>query len=133
MERDTTSAVAGSSRRRFLRRVAGLAALAASLGSHRGSGPTARGSGPVREPGSQLPRIRIRSVDAYPVYINQRSDGLLDPPSFSADDDPRRWRYNGAFAQLPSAIIAVIKTDQGIAGSGWAPAGARQPRSFTAT
>jgi len=57
------------------------------------------------------------------VYINQRSDGLLDAPSFSSDDDPRRWRYGGPFQQLPSAIIAIIKTDQGITGFGMGAGG----------
>ena len=78
-----------SSRRDFLSRSAGLAAVAASAGI----AGTATGacSGPQPEDGDS-DRITIRSVDAYPVYINQRSEGLLDPPVFSGDDDPRRWR-----------------------------------------
>ena len=72
---------------------------------------------------AQVPPLRIRAVDAYPVYINQRSDGLLDPPTFESDEDPRRWRWGGPFEQLPSAIIAVIKTDQGITGFGMGAGG----------
>ena len=114
------------SRRRFLRDVGGLAALAASVGvpSESAARPAGRrGAAAGREGGEQPPSIRIRAVDAYPIYINQRSDGLLDAPSFSSDDDPRRWRYGGPFEQLPSAIIAVIKTDQGITGFGMGAGG----------
>ena len=67
--------------------------------------------------------IRIREVKAYPIYINQRSEGLLDAPVFDGDDDPRRWRFGGPFEQLPSAIIAVIKTDRGITGFGMGAGG----------
>ena len=99
------------SRRRFLRGVGGLAALAAAVGPPR----------PLFA--AQAPALRIRAVDAYPIYINQRSDGLLDAPTFSGDDDPRRWRWGGPFEQLPSAIIAIIKTDQGITGFGMGAGG----------
>ena len=98
-------------RRRFLRDVGGFAALAAAAG------------GPRHLLAAQTPALRIRAVDAYPIYINQRSDGLLDAPSFSGDDDPRRWRFGGPFEQLPSAIIAVIKTDQGLTGFGMGAGG----------
>ena len=27
--------------------------------------------------------LKVRSVDAYPIYINERSEGLLDSPNFS--------------------------------------------------
>ena len=104
-----------SSRRRFLRTIGGWAALAASLGEHEvtteATGLAAQGSD------------TIRSVEAYPVYINERSDDLLDPPTFSADDDPRRWTYGGPFSQLPSAIIAIIKTDAGLTGFGMGAGG----------
>ena len=70
-------------------------------------------SGETQERLIQAPRLRIRAVDAYPIYINRRSEGLLDPPSFEGDDDPRRWRWGGPFEQLPSAIIAIIKTGSG--------------------
>ena len=99
------------SRRRFLRGVGGLAALAAAVGA------------PRHLFAAQTPAQRIRAVDAYPIYINQRSDGLLDAPTFSGDDDPRRWRWGGPFEQLPSAIIAIIKTDQGITGFGMGAGG----------
>ena len=119
-----TSDVTMPSRRRFLRDVGGLAALAAAVGAPRESaaGPLGRRSA-AAERAAQPPLIRIRAVDAYPVYINQRSEGLLDAPSFSSDDDPRRWRYGGPFEQLPSAIIAIIKTDQGITGFGMGAGG----------
>ena len=97
-------------RRRFLRGIGGFAAMAASVG-------------PTRTLATQTDRVTIQEVNAYPIYINQRSDGLLDPPTFSGDDDPRRWRYGGPFEQLPSAIIAIIKTDQGITGFGMGAGG----------
>ncbi len=99
------------SRRRFLRDAGGLAALAAAAGGRR------------HLLAAQTPALHIRAVDAYPIYINRRSDGLLDAPSFSGDDDPRRWRFGGPFEQLPSAIIAVIKTDQGLTGFGMGAGG----------
>ena len=113
-----------SSRRDFLGRSAGLAAVAASAGI---AGPTAAAG--IRAPGGRVPQeddtqgLKVRSVDAYPVYINQRSEGLLEPPVFSGDDDPRRWRYGGPFEQLPSAIIAIVKTDAGIVGFGMGAGG----------
>ena len=99
------------SRRRFLQHVGGFAALAATI------------SGRPHLLTAQTPALRIRAVDAYPIYINQRSDGLLDAPTFTGDDDPRRWRWGGPFEQLPSAIIAIIKTDQGITGFGMGAGG----------
>ena len=99
------------SRRRFLQ-TAGFTAMAAALGRR-----------PAAAAGAQPPALRIRAVDAYPIYINQRSDGLLDAPTFSSDDDPRRWRWGGPFEQLPSAIIAIIKTDQGVTGFGMGAGG----------
>jgi L-rhamnonate dehydratase len=99
------------SRRRFLRETGGFAALAATIGA------------PRHLFAAQTPALRIRAVDAYPIYINQRSDGLLDAPTFSGDDDPRRWRFGGPFEQLPSAIIAIIKTDQGLTGFGMGAGG----------
>ena len=111
-----------SSRRTFLSRGAGLAAVAASTGFVGGASTAAAAGRPSQEDGSS-DRIRISSVDAYPVHINQRSEGLLDPPVFSGDDDPRRWRYGGPFEQLPSAIIAIVKTDAGIVGFGMGAGG----------
>ncbi|MDA1091971.1 MAG: hypothetical protein O3A25_01680 [Acidobacteria bacterium] len=99
------------SRRRFLRQTGGFAALAATIGT------------PRTLLGTQAPAVRVRAVDAYPIYINERSDDLLDTPTFSGDDDPRRWRFGGPFEQLPSAIIAIIKTDQGITGFGMGAGG----------
>ena len=129
---DPTVGVPGRpTRRRFLsglgRGIGGLAALAAGLGA--GSGPAGaaavgRGRGPgASAAAAQGPRITVRAVDAYPIYIGPRSDGLLDPPVFDSDDDPRRWRWGGPFEQLPSAIIAVVKTDQGIVGFGMGAGG----------
>ena len=121
-EADVLGEATVPSRRRFLRSVAGLAALAASVGpgrrrleaEHTGSAAPAR---------RQQARLTIRAVDAYPVYINRRSEGLFDSPTFSSDDDPRRWSYGGPFSQIPSAIITVIKTDEGITGFGMGAGG----------
>ena len=127
MSHPTDDSVRRPSRRRFLGGLGGFAALAASFGATRGAAGTplrgvpAAGAGAAVE--MQGPRITVREVDAYPIYINQRSDGLLDPPVFESDDDPRRWRWGGPFQQLPSAIIAVIKTDQGIVGFGMGAGG----------
>ena len=112
-----------SSRRRFLRGIGGFAALAASFGASRGAGGGARAETGGAALELQGPRITVREVEAYPVYINQRSEGLLDPPAFDGDDDPRRWRWGGPFEQLPSAIIAVVKTDQGLVGFGMGAGG----------
>ena len=110
------------SRRRFLRSSAGMAALAASIGS--GHSELEAGESDVESSTRpQQAALTIREVDAYPVYINQRSEGLFDPPDFSSDDDPARWRYGGPFSQIPSAIIAVIKTDEGITGFGMGAGG----------
>ena len=97
--------ISQASRRRFLRQTGKYAALAAAVGT---------ASVNPRRLLAQAPELRIREVKAYPIYINQRSDRLLDAPSFEGDDDPSRWRWGGPFEQLPSAISAVIKTDQGI-------------------
>ena len=103
------------SRRRVLRNTGQYAALSAATGL----APLAS----LRTL-AQSPDLRIRSVDAYPIYINeQRSRGLLDVPVFESDDDPARWRYGGPFEQLPSAIIAILKTDQGITGFGMGAGG----------
>ena len=100
-------------RRAFIERVGSYAAMAAALGPTRTSVTHAM----------QNERVVIEQVTAYPIYINQRSDGLLDAPTFASDNDPRRWRYGGPFEQLPSAIIAIIKTDQGITGFGMGAGG----------
>jgi len=102
------------SRRKLLQNSGRFAALAAMAGAAPLPGLMAL---------AQESSPRIEAVDAYPIYINQRSDGLLDAPSFANDDDVRRWRYGGPFEQLPSAIIAVIKTDQGITGFGMGAGG----------
>ena len=127
----TTRAPARTTRRRFLlglgRGIGGFAALAAGLGAGSGASgaaAAARGRGPGTSTVSvQGSRITVRAVDAYPIYIGPRSDGLLDPPVFDSDDDPRRWRWGGPFEQLPSAVIAVVKTDQGIVGFGMGAGG----------
>ena len=127
MSHPTNDGIGRPSRRRFLRGIGGFAALAASFGASRGAAGRPRPGGVRPAPGGavelQGPRITVREVDAYPIYINQRSEGLLDPPVFDGDDDPRRWRWGGPFEQLPSAIIAVIKTDQGIVGFGMGAGG----------
>ena len=100
------------SRRQFLKKASAFAALSAAAG--------AVSPFPLWAQSSSL---RIREVKAYPIYINQRSDGLLDAPSFDGDDDPRRWRFGGPFEQLPSAIITIIKTNEGITGFGMGAGG----------
>jgi L-rhamnonate dehydratase len=102
------------SRRKLLQQAGSFATLAAAAGALPLPGLTAL---------AQSPAPRIDAVSAYPIYINQRSEGLLDAPAFAGDDDPRRWRYGGPFEQLPSAIIAIIKTDQGITGFGMGAGG----------
>ncbi len=100
-------------RRQFLYQATSFTALAAAASS-------------VVTPVSllaQATNLRVREVSAYPIYINQRSDGLLEAPSFDGDDDPGRWRYGGPFEQLPSAIIAIIKTNEGITGFGMGAGG----------
>ena len=119
MSHTTHDGMGRPSRRRFLRGIGGFAALAASFGASRGA--RAETGGAALE--LQGPRITVREVEAYPVYINQRSEGLLDPPAFDGDDDPRRWRWGGPFEQLPSAVIAVVKTDQGLVGFGMGAGG----------
>ena len=123
MSRTTADGMGRPSRRRFLRGVGGFAALAASFGAPRAAGGGARAETGGAALALQGPRITVRDVEAYPIYINQRSEGLLDPPEFDSDDDPRRWRWGGPFEQLPSAIIAVVKTDQGIVGFGMGAGG----------
>ena len=78
---------------------------------------------PVPRRTARRPRITAREVDAQPIYVNQQSEGLLKPPDFDGDDDPRRWRWGGPFEQLPSAVIAVIRTDRGIVGFGMGAGG----------
>ena len=57
---------------------------------------------------AQTTNLRVHSVEAYPIYINERSEGLLESPTFADENDPRRWRFGGPFEQLPSAIITII-------------------------
>jgi len=71
----------------------------------------------------QNTNLKVRSVDAYPIYINERSEGLLDSPTFANEDDPARWRFGGPFEQLPSAIITIIKTNEGLTGFGMGAGG----------
>ena len=62
-------------------------------------------------------KLRISEVSAYSVRLWQHTDqGEL--PMFRSDDDAARRHYHGPFAQLVSAIIAVIRTDDGITGFG---------------
>ena len=72
---------------------------------------------------AQSTNLRVSSVKAYPIYINERSEGLLDSPSFANEEDPARWRFGGPFEQLPSAIITIIKTNEGMTGFGMGAGG----------
>lgn len=100
-------------RREFLKQASSFAALAA----------VSSNAIPPISLYAQSSNLRIRQVTAYPIYINQRSDGLLEAPTFNGDDDPDRWRFGGPFEQLPSAIIAIIKTNEGITGFGMGAGG----------
>lgn len=69
------------------------------------------------------PAARITSVDAYPVDIwGRTTQGKL--PKFDGPDDIQRWRYTGPYAQLASALMVVVKTDQGVIGYGMGGGGA---------
>ena len=98
-------------RRRFLSGLIAASAASAFKGA------------PMAFANSDTDKLKITSVDAYPVKLWERSDqGKL--PEFESDFDPRRWRYTGPYAQLASAIVVVIKTNQGITGFGLGAGGA---------
>ena len=99
------------SRRQFLKNAASYLTLASSAFLN-----------PLPILGQSI-NLKVRSVDAYPIYINERSEGLLDSPTFSNEDDPARWRFGGPFEQLPSAIITIIKTNEGLTGFGMGAGG----------
>ncbi len=93
--------MAGQDRRSFFKTIAGAAAASTA---------------------SAAPALKIVSVEAVPISLRPgNSQGGL--PSFSGPFDPRRWRYTGPFAQLASAIIVIIKTDQGVTGYGMGAGG----------
>ncbi|MDB3993654.1 mandelate racemase/muconate lactonizing enzyme family protein [Gammaproteobacteria bacterium] len=100
-------------RRRFLNQAGSFMAVAAA---------NVGGALPLQALAQTTP-LKIRSVEAYPIYINERSIGLLEPPSFDDDNDPDRWRFGGPFEQLPSAIISIIKTNEGLTGFGMGAGG----------
>ena len=100
-------------RRQFLRKAGSYFALA---------GSTLASPAPMRAL-AQTTNLRVRSVEAYPIYINERSEGLLESPTFADENDPGRWRFGGPFEQLPSAIITIIKTNEGITGFGMGAGG----------
>ncbi len=61
--------------------------------------------------------IKIVSVEAVPIRLWSRSSqGRL--PEFDGPFDPARWRYSGPFSQLASAIVVIVRTDQGVTGFG---------------
>ena len=62
-------------------------------------------------------KLHITAVEAHPVRLwRHRVQGAL--PEFKSTRDPVRRHYHGPFAQLVSAIVAVVRTDQGITGFG---------------
>lgn len=66
--------------------------------------------------------LKIVSVEAVPVRLWSRSNqGRL--PEFKGPFDPARWRYSGPFSQLASAIMVIVRTDQGITGFGFGAGG----------
>lgn len=77
---------------------------------------------PIAFPQTKGP-LKINSVEAIPVNLWARTtQGKL--PKFDGPHDIQRWRYTGPFAQLASAMVVVIKTDQGIVGYGLGGGGA---------
>jgi L-rhamnonate dehydratase len=111
------------SRRAFLKQVLAYSAAGGLGSSAWGSAREPRRTGaeeglsadPTAPVGSTL---KIVSVDAYPVHMWKPAPGDWKPPRFSSDDDPGRWRFIGPFAQLPSSIVVVLKTNEGITGFG---------------
>jgi len=98
------------SRRRFLETSAGAAAAALTAPAFTSFAHAA-------------PNLRITSVEAHPVDVWGRSDqGKL--PAFDGPDDIRRWRYSGPYAQLASAMMVVVKTNEGVVGYGMGAGGA---------
>ena len=62
-------------------------------------------------------KLRITSVEAHPVRLwSHGKQGAL--PEFKSNCDPVRRHYHGPFAQLVSAIVAIVRTDKGITGFG---------------
>ena len=112
------------SRRNFMADSAGAAALAAAAAARTTGAASPHGAAnAAANANAGSPRITIREVTAHHVYINERSQGLYAAPEFTSDTDPRRWHYGGPFEQLPSAVIAIIKTDQGVTGFGMGAGG----------
>jgi L-rhamnonate dehydratase len=104
-----------TTRRDFLR-------LAAATSAAIGVGPTSWASDSdedaEQQGGTSDSSLEIVSVDAFPVHMYPPPPGGWPLPKFSSDDDPARWRFLGPFAQLPSSIVVIIKTNQGITGFG---------------
>jgi L-rhamnonate dehydratase len=111
------------SRRAFLRQILAYSAAGGFSGAVWPSErePGEAGTGGTSAPAPTVPggsTLKIVSVDAYPVHMWKPAPGDWRPPRFSSDDDPARWRFIGPFAQLPSAIVVVLKTSEGITGFG---------------
>ena len=67
--------------------------------------------------------LKVVSVEAVPVRLWARSSqGRL--PTFEGDYDPKRWRFGGPYSQLASAIVVIVRTEQGITGYGLGAGGA---------
>jgi L-rhamnonate dehydratase len=109
--RSTHETRSASTRRWFLTRAATSAGVAAAASSWASRLPA------QNQPDATQRPLKITSVDAYPVRLwDITRQGAK--PDFQSDFDPARWRYRGPFAQLVSAIVVVIRTDQGITGFG---------------
>ena len=87
--------------------LSGLGGVCALMLNARADEPTRSGD----------PVMKIVSVTAHAVKLLSL-DAHRQVPVFESDFDPRRWRYRGPFAQLNSAIVVTIKTDQGVTGYG---------------
>ena len=63
------------------------------------------------------PPVKITGIRVTPVRLAKRFT-KQQAPKWISDYDPRRWRYNGPFAQLNGAIAVEIETSAGITGYG---------------
>jgi L-rhamnonate dehydratase len=65
------------------------------------------------------------TIDRVKVYITPMlPQSRFGGPDFSSEEDPKRWRWLGPFAQLAGSIVVEIGTKQGITGFGMGGGGA---------
>ena len=104
-----TSSRPETSRRTLLKLGASVAPLAAQHAS-----------------GQALPPPKGKlTIDRVKVYVTPMlPQSRFDSPEFGSEEDPKRWRWLGPFAQLAGSIIVEIGTKQGITGYGMGGGGA---------